>query len=123
MMEAIEAFNRGDLEAMFQGYDREVNFEHRLADLQGTFVGIDAVKGWFADALEAFDGPQIECPDIRDLGDRVLALGIIRATGQGSGAETELPFTVLATFKDGLVTHFVDYGDRGKALEAAGLSE
>jgi hypothetical protein len=48
MMEAIEAFNRGDLEAMFQGYDPEVNFEHRLADLQGTFVGIDAVKGWFA---------------------------------------------------------------------------
>jgi ketosteroid isomerase-like protein len=102
---------------------RRSTSKHRLADLQGSFVGIDAVRGWFADALEAFDGPQIECSDIRDLGDRVLALGIIRATGQGSGAETKLPFTVLATFEDGLVTHFVDYGDREKALEAAGLSE
>jgi hypothetical protein len=27
MVKAIEAFNRGDLEAMFQGYDPEVHFE------------------------------------------------------------------------------------------------
>ena len=32
-----------------------------------------------------------------------------------------MPFTVLATVQDGLVTHFTDYGDREKALEAAGL--
>jgi hypothetical protein len=29
----------------------------------------------------------------------------------------------VATVKDGLVTHFTDYGDREKALEAAGLRE
>ena len=32
-------------------------------------------------------------------------------------------FTVLARFKDGLVTDFTDHGNREKALEAAGLSE
>ena len=123
-VEGIEAFNRGDLEAVVRGWDHEIRFEHRLADLQGTFVGIDAVNAWFADTAEAFDPrPRIECSDVRDLGDRVLALGIVRATGRGSGAETELPFTVLATFRDGLVIRYVDYGDRDQALEAAGLSE
>ena len=106
---------------MSQSWDREIHFEHRLADLEGTFVGIDAVMAWFADIAEMLDSPRIDCSDVRDLGDQVLALGTVRATGRGSGAETELPFTALATFRDGLVTHFVDYGDKEKALRAAGL--
>jgi len=34
-----------------------------------------------------------------------------------------MPFTVLTKLKDGLATDFTNYGDREKALEAAGLSE
>jgi ketosteroid isomerase-like protein len=60
---------------------------------------------------------------VRDLGDRVLALGTTRLTGKGSGAETQLPFTVVATFKGARITHYTDFGDRDRALEAAGLSE
>jgi hypothetical protein len=57
------------------------------------------------------------------LGDRVLALGTLRAVGKESGVETEVPFTVVATIRNGLLTHFIDYGDRDRALKAAGLSE
>jgi ketosteroid isomerase-like protein len=64
-----------------------------------------------------------DIPDFRDLGDRVLALGTLRAVGKESGVETEVPWTVVATFRDGLVTHFIDYADRDRALEAAGLRE
>ena len=53
----------------------------------------------------------------------MLALGTVRATGKESGAETELPFTVVARIKDGLVIDYIDYGDRDQALEAAGLEE
>ena len=70
-----------------------------------------------------FDTVHIACPDVRDLGDRVLALGTVDATGKRSGVETELPFTVVATFRDGRITHFIDFGDRHQALEAAGLEE
>ena len=44
-----------------------------------------------------------------------------RLLGKESGVETKMPFTVVAEVSNGLVTHFVDYGDREKALEAAGL--
>ncbi len=119
----IEAWNRRDIEAALQGVDPEIQFEHRLAALQGSFVGLDGVRGWFADLIEHFGARRIYCEDIRDLGDRVLALGTFRTTGRESGVETELPFTVVARLKDGLITHFTDYGDRDQALEAVGLKE
>jgi ketosteroid isomerase-like protein len=120
---SIEAINRRDIESFLQGLDSEIQFEHRLAALEGSFVGLDGVRGWFADLVEHFGAWRIYCEDIRDLGDRVIALGTIRATGKESGVETELPFTVVAQIKDGLIIHFTDYGDRDQALEAAGLSE
>ena len=117
--------NRRDVEGLLRGMDPQVRFEHRLAALQGSFVGIDGVRGWLEDLFEHFEASRthIDCPDIRDLGDRVLALGTVRATGKESGVETELPFTVVARFKDGRLTHFIDYGDKDQALEAAGLRE
>jgi ketosteroid isomerase-like protein len=123
MREAIAAMNRGDVEGAVRGFDPEVQFEHRLASLQGSFVGVDAVRGWFTDLFNHFETSHIDCPDIRDLGDQVLALGTVYAAGTESGVQTELPFTVVASFRGGLCTHFVDYADKRQALEAVGLSE
>ncbi len=123
LVESIEAYNRHDLEGVLRLMDPEIEFEHRLAELQGKFVGVEALRGWLADLDEYFESAHIDCSDIRDLGDRVLALGTVRAIGRESGVETELPYTVVATFMNGRVTHFTDFGDREKALEAAGLRE
>jgi ketosteroid isomerase-like protein len=103
--------------------DPEIRFDHRLGALQGNVVGHDGVRALFADFGDHFESWRIYCEDIRDLGDRVLVLGTVRAIGKESGAETELPFTVVARIKDGLVIDYTDYGDRDQALEAAGLSE
>src|SRR5918995_1563195 len=119
----IEAINRDDGEGAVQRMDLGIRFDHRLGALQGNVVGHDGVRVLFADFAEHFDSWRIYCEDIRDLGDRVLALGTVRATGKESGAETELPFTVVARIKEGLITHYSDYGDREQALEAAGLRE
>jgi hypothetical protein len=43
--------------------------------------------------------------------------------GRGSGIEQEFTLAVVATYKDGLLTRWKDYGDEQQALEAAGLSE
>ena len=122
-LEMLEAINRMDIPGALQFMDPEVQFEHRVADLLGSATGLEQVRALFADFAESFDALQVDCPDVRDLGDRVLALGTTHATGKGSGVETELPFTVVARFRDGRMTHFTDFGDKDKALEAAGLSE
>jgi ketosteroid isomerase-like protein len=123
MRQGIDAFNRRDFDAVLRAMDPAVELEHRLAALEGRFVGHDGVRRWLEDLVGAFDAWSIACPDIRDLGDHVLALGQFVATGKESGAEATLPFTVLARVERGRVTRFTDFGDRDRALEAAGLSE
>jgi ketosteroid isomerase-like protein len=120
---SVEAFNRMDIPGLLRLLDPEIHFEHRVAALEGTYSGLDGVRGFFVDFAEHFEALHVDCPDIRDLGDRVLGLGTTRATGIGSGAETELTFAVVAEYRDGLMTHFIDFGDRVQALEAAGLRE
>jgi ketosteroid isomerase-like protein len=119
--ESIERFNRGDLAGALRYMHPEIRFEHRLTELQSDLTGVDAVRDWWVGARQLFDRWTTDCDDIRDLGDRVLALGTVTAVGKGSGVETQMPFTVLAEFRNGLCTHFTDYGDREKAVEAAGL--
>ena len=95
-MKTIEAFDRMDVPGVLRLMDPEIQFEHRLADLYGSAVGLEGVEAFCADVAEHFDALKVECPDVRDLGDRVLALGTARITGKGSGVETQLPLTVLA---------------------------
>jgi ketosteroid isomerase-like protein len=122
-VQGIEAFNRHDIPGSLRFLDPEIVWEHQLADLQGKLVGPEAVTGWFRDLYEHFQAVEIDCPDVRDLGDRVLGLGTIRATGKGSGVETKLTFATVATYRNGRLTRYTDFGDRDQALEAAGLRE
>ena len=123
ILASIAAVNRRDMDAAVVGMDPEIRFEHRLAALQGSFVGIEGVTRWFGDLVTHFGTWRVDCEDVRDLGDRVLALGTINAAGRESGVETAIPLAILAKFKNGLMVEFIDYGDREEALEAAGLSE
>ncbi len=66
---------------------------------------------------------ELHCPDVRDLGDRVLGLGTQRTIGRGSRIEQEGPVALVASYRDGLCTHVKDYGEWGQALEAVGLSD
>ena len=45
------------------------------------------------------------------------------AAPQGSGIETDVPTAAHATSREGLLSHWKDYGNPTKALEAAGLRE
>jgi ketosteroid isomerase-like protein len=56
-----------------------------------------------------------------DLGDRLI--GVIRMSGHGtvSGVPVSQRVFSVYTFRRGLVVKQEDFGDRGEALEAAGL--
>jgi len=61
--------------------------------------------------------------DIRDTGDRLVAVARLAARGRVSGAELDFPIGVIATVRDGKIFEVRMYSDPGDALEAAGLSE
>jgi ketosteroid isomerase-like protein len=122
-LEAADAFNRGDLDAASDWLGPEVVFEPQAAALEGNIAGPDGVRTFMAGLRDLFEVFELRYTDVRDLGDRVLALGTTRSVARGSGIEQEFTLAVVATYKDGLQTHWKDYGDKQQALEAAGLSE
>jgi hypothetical protein len=91
--------------------------------MEGTFEGLDEVRAFIAGLADLYEVAQVDYSDVRDLGDRVLALGTMQTIGKGSGIASEWTLAVLVTFQDGLATHWKDYGDKDQALAAAGLAE
>jgi ketosteroid isomerase-like protein len=118
-----DAISRGDLVDIPDTVHPEAVFEPLRSGTEGPFVGHDGMRRFIADTEEMFEVFRISYTDVRDLGDRVLAIGSIRMRGRESGVETDVPTAAVAEYRDGLLWRFKDYGDARSALEAAGLRD
>jgi ketosteroid isomerase-like protein len=123
----IEAGNRGDIETLLEELHPEVEWHSALHALMGgeqtVFRGHDGVREMIRDLYEAFHQIHIEISEIRDLGDRLVAIGRNHARGEASGADVETPFGFVTEFKNGKAISIRGYLDHKEALEAVGLSE
>ena len=122
-VEATEAFNRGDVDAWLGPYDTEVVFEPQVAAVEGASVGHDGLRAFAETIGDLYDHFQVRFHDVRDLGERVLALGEASSIGRGSGVRMDQPLAIVASFREGRIVHFKDYGEEVEALKAVGLSE
>jgi ketosteroid isomerase-like protein len=123
----LEAGNRGDVETLLDELDPKVEWHSALHALMGgeqtVFRGHDGVRKMMRDLYETFGEIQIEITEIRDLGDRLVAIGRNRARGKASGAEIVTPFAFVTEIKDGKTISVRGYLNPKEALEAAGLRE
>jgi ketosteroid isomerase-like protein len=124
---AVKAGNRFDTDALTAELAPDVEWHPAIQALAegGAPVhrGHEGVREMFRDFESVFSEAQMEFPDIRDLGDRVVALGVFRNRGKASGAEVESPLGYVVDFKSGKVVLVRTYLDHNQALEAAGLKE
>jgi ketosteroid isomerase-like protein len=123
---ATEAFNRRDIEAALEELDPAVEWHPAMQAFLGgeaIYRGYDGVREMFRDYYGAFDLLQVEISGIEDHGDRIVAIGLIRARGKESGAQIESGWSSLTEFDNGKATRIRSYLDPNKALEAAGLRE
>ena len=122
-----EASNRRGIEALVAELDPEVEWHSALLmSLQGeaaVYRGHEGMREFFRDLDAVLDEIHAEYSEVRDLGDRVVAIGRIRQRGKGSGAETESPIGSVIDFKKGKAIRVWTYLNPKEALEAAGLSE
>ena len=123
---ALAAFDtRGDVEEMMPFLDPE--FELHSAIVGGAegnaYRGHEGYRKWFADSTESFEELVNEWSEFRDLGDRVLALGHVKARGRESGVVLDSPIAFLFTLRGGKAVKAEGFLSRDKALEAAGLRE
>jgi ketosteroid isomerase-like protein len=124
---AIEAYNRRDIDAFLDEMNPDVGLQGALQPLlEGeakVYRGHEGVRQWVRDIDETIADIRLELPEVRDLGDRTVAIGRIGARGSASGAEVEAPFGCVVEWKNGKATSVLSFLDHKEALEAAGLSE
>jgi ketosteroid isomerase-like protein len=119
---ALEAFNRGDIEAALEDVDPAVEWHTPgiLPDTQ-TYYGHEGVRAWADTMSDAFADLRLDPrSDFRELDDeRVLVQ--VRASGRGreSGIEVDIEFFMLGTGREKLA-RMEFFPTEQAALEAAG---
>jgi ketosteroid isomerase-like protein len=123
----LDAGNRGDIETLLEVLVPDVAWHSALHSLLGgeatVYRGHDGVREMLRDLYGAFGEIHFEISEIRDLGDRLVAIGRSRARGKASGADVKSPIGFVATFKNGKAISIRNYLDPKEALEAVGLRE
>jgi ketosteroid isomerase-like protein len=121
---AWEAFSRGDLDAFFADVADDVEFEEDPTFPEaGVFRGREQVTAYIRAFQEQMRDHRFEVEDVRDLGDRVLALVHETARGATSGIDVDQRAAFLYEFRAGLIVRVRAYLDRAEGLEAVGLEE
>ena len=123
----MEAFERRDIEGTLEDLDPEVEWHAAFTALLGgeatVYRGHEGARDVIQQFWEVFSESQFEFSEIRDLGDRVLAIGTMRARGAESGVAVESPWAYLVRMRNGKALSVRAYADPAEALDAAGLSE
>jgi len=92
-------------------------------------VGQEPVRGrenvirFFTERADMFGEIHTEVERLEAVDDRVLAFIRVSGRGDASGAGFDIRIGHLWTLRDGVVVRGEGYGDRGAALEAAGLND
>jgi ketosteroid isomerase-like protein len=117
-----EAFNRGELEAVFARLDPEIEWvTDERVPFAGTYHGHGEIRRLLSDQQEVFGQLTMEPYEFFETGDQVVAFVRQRARGHASGAEIVITIGHLWTIRDGKAVRWQGFPEREKALEAAGL--
>jgi ketosteroid isomerase-like protein len=118
---ALDAYNRGDLEAMlkYAAPDCELDWSRSIGPQRGVYA-VDQIPQF--NLGETFESVRTEPEELIDAGDHVVTPMVGYFRGR-DGIEVTARFTYLWTFRGGTVVRVTLYQERQDALEAAGLRE
>ena len=125
MRRGIEAWNRRDLEGWLERATPDVEWipASPAAVERSVYRGKEEVRQAFAAIWETWEEFRFEESEIRDLGDTVLWLGRVYASGRASHVELEHDFAIHVMGRDGRFSRAEAFLTWQEGLEAAGLSE
>ena len=121
-----EAWERGDMTALFALYDPEIVWDmtHAGGDLSAEHHGHEGVKTMFRAWTEPFDSYHAHAEEFIEVGEAVVVRLRQGGRGRQSGVEVEMPpYWQVYRVKDGLVSQIVVYLNEADALNAVELEE
>jgi len=120
---ALDAFNRGDFDAMlkYAAPDFELDWSRAVGPQRGVYK-LDQARSFFDDFGDTFESIRVEPSEFIEVDDNVIVPQTGYTRGR-DGIETTARITLIWTIRDGAIVRICLYQDKQDALEAAGLSE
>jgi ketosteroid isomerase-like protein len=120
-----DAWGRGDMDALFEFYDPDVEWDmtHSYIPDMGVFRGHEGIRDFFRQWREFFAEYHAEPEQFIAADDSVMVR--VRQTGRGriSTVGVEMPdYWQIYRLRDGRAVSVAIYRDEGEALKAVGLS-
>jgi ketosteroid isomerase-like protein len=125
LRQALDAFDRGDRAAYLTLCDQDYEVVPiRDWPEAGAIRGREAAWDFYVKVAEAFEPFDSGDAELIDAGvDKVVVRRGGEVRGRASGADVELNYWIVVTFRQGKVLRDQWFADRAEAFEAAGLSE
>jgi limonene-1,2-epoxide hydrolase len=120
--EAVDALNRVDRDALERLIDPEIVFIPMRSAVSGAYIGRAGLEEFLGENDDKYEMFLAEFDMLEVLPDgRLLSIGHITVRGKGGEAETKVRTAGIATFRNGRMLSWHDYGDEAIArAKAAG---
>jgi ketosteroid isomerase-like protein len=120
---AVAAFNRRDVPALVEMTTDDFQWVTWTGTVESTvYDGAEGLASYFHDA-DVWDVLNLDVQEFRDLGDKVLVVGMFHARGGGSGAEIRAPYYSAFFASEGKLARVLSFRTEDEALAAVGLRE
>ena len=119
--QAIDAFNRRDIDGYLARMDEEVETESRLTAMEGTYHGHEGVRRWWDNLLAMFPDFTLAVESAAEIGDTTIVR--MAATAHGAESATPLQETIWLPieWRGDRCARWRVFATREEAEEAAGL--
>jgi ketosteroid isomerase-like protein len=122
----IDAFNRRDVDAIFECVNQDVEWFPAMPVTfgGGALRGREGIEAYIREVSDTWEEYRVVGQDFRALGeDQVLVLSRIEGRGAGSGGLVDAAMGQIFDFRECKIARVRTYLDHGEALRAGGLSE
>jgi hypothetical protein len=120
--DAVAALNRVDRERLSEVVDPDIYFFPMRSAVEGAFIGHSGLDDFLEDNAAKYEYFLAEFDTLEPLPDgRLLSIGRIRVKGIGGELETSVATAGIATFRDGRLLSWRDYGNEDAARAAASV--
>ena len=120
--EVVSAFNRRDVPALVELTTDDFEWVTWTGTVEPTvYHGADGLAGYFRDS-DVWEILTLDVQEFRDLGDKLIVVGMFHARGGGSGVEVHEPYYSAFFVKEGKLERVLSFRTESQALEAVGLS-
>ena len=121
------AFSLRDLRGFLSLWHPECEYRAAITQAiegeESVFRGHEGISRWWDDLDDLYANLSSEILEVRDLGERLVVVFVIRSDAKGSGVAGEETLAQVVTVREGKVFQVRDYLSPEEALEAMGLSQ